>query len=67
MANVSMSRKERLAKKQERDMKKGGGGSLFRVLDTSDYPDIEWVKPELDKDYLFDVMPYIVTSKKHPD
>jgi hypothetical protein len=65
MASVSNDRRARLAKKQERDMKEESGGG-YRVLDTSEYPDITWVKPELETDYLFDIIPYVVTSKKHP-
>jgi len=59
-------RKERLAAKQKRDVDKKTGGN-FRVLDMTDHPDVTWVKPELDVDYAFDIMPYKVTSKKHPE
>jgi hypothetical protein len=62
----SISRRERLAAKQKRDSEKNKGNS-FSVLDTKDYSDVTFVKPELDKDYAFDIMPYEVTTKKHPN
>lgn len=61
-----MTRKERLLAKQKRDGEKRGGNS-FRVLDTKDYGEIEWVKAELDKEYYFDFLPYVVTTHKHPE
>lgn len=62
----SVSRRERLAAKQKRDGEKKGVGN-FSVLELKDHSDIPWVKLEAEKDYAFDLIPYKVTSKKHPE
>lgn len=61
-----MTRKERLLAKQKRDGEKKSGNS-FRVLDTTDYPELEWIRPELNTEYYFDFLPYVVTTRKHPE
>lgn len=62
----SISRKERLRAKNQADGNKIKGNN-FRVLDTKDYPDIPWLKPELEVEYVLDLVPYTVTSKLHPE
>lgn len=67
MSRMTENRRDRLAARQERSFnrKKSTGG--FRVLDTSEYPDMEWLKPELGTEFFLDIIPFEITDKKHPD
>ena len=64
--SVNNSRRDRLKAKQLADgNKKRGGG--FSVLDTSGLDDIEFLRIEPNEEYILDVLPYAVTTKKHPE
>jgi hypothetical protein len=66
MGNANNSRRERLMAKQEADTNRRGGNN-FSVLDTSEYPDLEFMKLEEEVEGVIDILPYEVTSKKHPN
>lgn len=57
-------RKARAERQQRRTEHKSQN---YRVLDTSKVSDIEWIKPELGKEYFWDIMPYVVSSPNHPE
>jgi len=66
MANARNSRREKLEKVQKANMYNSKQRN-DAILNTADYPDLEFVKLEPDQEYSFDIIPYQVTTKKHPN
>lgn len=68
MARLSREEKRELLRKRqaERESKKGDFGSVFDLLDLSQYEDITKFKLKDGLNYL-DVLPYEVTTSNHPD
>lgn len=66
MSNVSNDRRERMKQRQIKDAEKKKGNS-FSVLDRSMYPELEDLKLSPNTEYVLDILPYEVTSKKHPE
>jgi len=63
---VNNERREKLRAKQEADTNKRNRTN-FSVLDTSAYPDVEFMKLEEETEGVIDILPYAVTTKKHPE
>ena len=63
--SVNNSRRDRLKARQLSDANRSKGGNKS-VINTSEYPDIDWLKLEPEEEYILDIIPWEVTSKKHP-
>lgn len=60
-----VSRKDRLRAKQVEDTNRSSSNN-FSVLDLSNHPDLEFMKLEEEVEGVVNILPYNMTTKKHP-